>query len=124
MPIKGVLKINLEKQDIFESLQRTREKAASSFLNDFTEGEIFQQSPFFGDSNVVRLHLYTDEFEVVNPLGSKRSIHKLTAFYFTIGNLESNYKSQLRHIHLCILVRQQLLQRYSYRDILLPLIMT
>lgn len=81
-----------------------------NFFEDFSDGQIFQGQPFFGDPNVVRLHLYTDEFEVVNPLGSKRTLHKLTAFYFTIGNLEPTYKSQLRHIHLCLLVRHQLLQ--------------
>lgn len=91
-------------------------------LSDYTDGEIFQGSPFFGDSRIVRLHLYTDEFEVENPLGSKKSLHKLAAFYFTIGNFESNFKSQLRFIHLCILVKNKLLQRYSYRDILRPLI--
>ncbi|XP_041960332.1 uncharacterized protein LOC121718944 isoform X2 [Alosa sapidissima] len=96
IPITDVLKTHLEKQDIFKSFQRTCERAPNTFLlNDFTDGEIFQGSPFYGDSSIVRLHLYTDEFEVVNPLGSKKSIHKLTAFYFTIGNLESNFTSQL-----------------------------
>lgn len=47
--------------------------------------------------------------EVVNPL---KSIHKVAAFYFTIGNLEPKYKSQLRQIHLCPLIQHQLFQRY------------
>lgn len=119
IPISTVLKVQLEKLDIFYSFQRSSEKASSE---DFSDGKIFQGQPFFGDPNVVRLHLYTDEFEVVNPLGSKRTVHKLTAFYFTIGNLEPNYKSQLRHIHLCILVRHQHLKRYDFKEILHPLI--
>lgn len=123
VPIIDVLKTQLEKHDIFESYRRTCEQAPSTdFLSSYTDGELFHESPFFGDPNIVRLHLYTDEYEVVNPLGSKRSVHKLAAFYFMIGNLESNCKSQLRHIHLCLLVRNQFIKKYSYRDILLPLI--
>ena len=43
--------------------------------------------------------------------------------YFTIGNLEQKYKSQLRHIHLCLLIRYQLCQRYPLKDTLRPLLL-
>ena len=123
VPIKDVLKVFLEKQDIFDSFQRSCEKVPSALLEDFTDGNIFQACPFFGDPSILRIHLYTDEFEVVNPLGSKKSIHKVTAFYFTLGNLEAKYNSQLRHIHLCLLIRHQLFQRYPPQEILRPLIL-
>lgn len=112
-----------EKQDIFDSFQRGREKVSNDLLEDFTDGSIFQAPPFFGDPSILRIHLYTDEFDVVNPLGAKKAIHKVTAFYFTIGNLEQKYKSQLRHIHLCLLIRYQLFQRYPLKDILRPLLL-
>ena len=77
---------------------------------------------FRGDPNLIRIHLYTDELEVVNPLGSKKLLHKVCAFYFSIGYLEPKYRSHLRHIHLAILARYQLVQKYTYSDILKPLI--
>ena len=92
IPMGDVLKTHLEKQDIFESFQRTCERAQSTFLlNDFTDGEIFQGSPFYGDSSIVRLHLYTDEFEVVNPLGSKNQFTSLQHFILRLAIFTSAY---------------------------------
>lgn len=46
----------------------------SELLTDYCDGQIFKQHPFFKDHpNALRLHFYEDEFEVVNPLGSKRT---------------------------------------------------
>lgn len=123
VPLNDVLKVFLEKEDIFYSFQRGCEKVSNDFLEDFTDGSFFQTPPFCGDPSILRIHLYTDEFEVVNPLGAKKAIHKVTAFYFTIGNLEQKYKSQLRHIHLCLLIRHQLFQKYPHKDILRPLLL-
>lgn len=47
------------------------------------------------------LHFYMDEFEIVNPLGSKRGKHQLTAAYFKLGNIENIYLSSLiRHRYI------------------------
>ena len=92
VPVNDVLKFFWEKQDIFYSFQRSCEKVSRDLLEDFTDGNIFQTPPFLGDPSILRIHQYTDEFEEVNPLGAKKAIHKVTAFYFTIGNLEQQYK--------------------------------
>lgn len=42
--------------------------------------------------------------EICNPLGPKRTKYKLCAFYYTFGNLSGKYRSQLKHIHLALLV--------------------
>jgi len=59
---------------------------------------------------------------VGNSLGSKKGRHKVSAFYFFIGNLAPKYRSQLRHIYLVLMVRYQLQQKYGYGQILKPLI--
>lgn len=46
------------------------------------------------------LLFYYDEYEVVNPLGSKTKKHKLGAFYFILLNLPHWLNSTLKHIHL------------------------
>ena len=61
----------------------------------------------------LRLHLYEDEFEIVNPLGSKRTKYKLCAFYYTIGNLSGKYRSQLKHIHLALLARYSHVKQFG-----------
>lgn len=63
----------------------------SEFLRYYCDGQTFKQNPFFkGHPNALRLHFYEGEFEVVNPLESKRTKHKLCAFYYTVGNLDKN----------------------------------
>ena len=129
VPILDVLKQVLEKNDVWECFQRYNNRIATvaerpdSVLEDYTDGSIFKEHRLFqGDPHLIRIHLYTDEFEVVNPLGSKKLLHKVCAFYFSIGNLEPKYRSHLRHIHLAILARYKLVQKYTYSDILKPLI--
>ena len=39
--------------------------------------------------------------------------HKLCAFYFLIGNLEENYLSQLKHIHLALLFRYEFIKKHK-----------
>ena len=41
---------------------------------------------------------------------------------YSLGNLSPKYRSQLRNIHLCILAPYRLLKKYSYKDLLRPLI--
>ena len=53
----------------------------------------------------IRLHMYVDDFEVCNPIGSRRSVHKLTAIYFVVGNVPRRYWSQAPGIYLALLAR-------------------
>jgi len=53
----------------------------------------------------VRIHLYSDEFELCNPLGSRKGEHKVCAFYFLVGNLATKYWSVLSNIHLAMLCK-------------------
>jgi len=42
-------------------------------LQDFTDGDIFKHHKLFSSQRLVlRIYLYTDEFEICNPIGSKR----------------------------------------------------
>lgn len=55
-------------------------------MEDYTDGDQFKSCELSSLSNV-RLHFYIDEFEIVNPLGSKRGKHKLT-----IRNIHQNLR--------------------------------
>ncbi len=60
--------------------------------------------------------------QVCNPLGSKRNKHKLCAIYYTVGNMGTKYCSQLKHIHLALLVRYCHVKQFGLDEILKPLI--
>lgn len=70
----------------------------------------------------MRLHFYNDEFDIVNPLGSRKTLHKISAFYFTVGNLHPKHRSKLKHIHPSILAYNSLIKRYGAARVLEPLI--
>ena len=54
-----------------------------NILRSYKDGLAYKSSNLFSKhSMVLRLHFYVDDFEVCNPIGSRRSIHKLTAVYF------------------------------------------
>ena len=121
VPIKKVLAAFLEKDDVMTELLSDTKQSSPNHLHDFKDGQIFSQRPH--DHPVIQVQFYTDEFEVVNPIGSKRSIHKMCAFYYTVGNLHPKFQCQLRHIFLAILVKHKLLKDvYGYSGVLKPLI--
>ena len=114
------LKSILKNDDIWDEVNRVNH---ANYMTDFADGDYFQDHPIIKGSNTyLRIHLYTDEFEVVNPLGSKRTIHKLAAFYFIISNIRPKYRSKLKHIYLSILCKYSLIKKYTYNKILEPLI--
>ena len=125
VPILDVLKFILQKRDILDLILNYHHTVSSQgHISDYKDGNLYRSHPLFGQAcPSLQIFLYVDEFEVVNPLGSKKGVHKLTAVYFTLGNLPPKYRSQLKFIYLCILVRHKFIQgRFTYADILKPLI--
>lgn len=88
-------------------------------ISDFTDGSVFKEHQFFKENpGTLRLHFYNDEFKVVNPLGSKKTKHKIN--YYMLGNIPYKYRSKLNHIYLATLVRHCFVKKnakYSLRDI-------
>lgn len=63
-------------------------------LSDCCDGKVFKSNTFFQDFPAcLKLILYQDAFEVVNPLGSAKRRHKLLAVYFSLLNLPPHMRS-------------------------------
>lgn len=73
--------------------------------------------------------------EICNPLGSKRTIHKLGTcatgcitlyfccpgfFYFTLGNLEPKFRSTIVSIQLLGIVKKSVMDMYGIDAVLQP----
>ena len=94
IPILKVLQLILSNEDILNSVNSNllQRESDSEILADYTDGTIYKKHSFVSKGhNHLRIHLYTDEFEVVNPLGSKKTLHKLCAFYFLLGNIGETF---------------------------------
>lgn len=124
VPITEVLAHYCSHKDIVDEIQANRYRDRDpDYLSDYCDGSYFKEHPFFKVyPHALRLHFYEDEFEVVNPLGSKRTKHKLCAFYYTVGNVDSKHRSKLRHIHLALLVRQTFVKCCGLQTILKPML--
>jgi len=105
--------------DVWASCQK-RHAYSEDLLCDYTDGLTWKASGL--PANHIRLHLYSDEFEICNPLGSKRGVHKLCAFYYMIGNVSVKYRSLLQNIHLAVLVKYRYVRDFGYNAVLKPLI--
>lgn len=55
----------------------------------------------------LKLILYQDAFEVVNPLGLAKKKHKIVGVYFTLANFEPFYRSSVDHLQLLLLCTEQ-----------------
>jgi len=117
VPILNTVKNYLEQPDVWASCNVN--KPHDGKLHSFADGKIWARS---GQENFVRIHLYSDEVEMCNPIGSRKTVHKLSAFYVLIGNIETKYWSSLSNIHLALLCRYSAVKEVGYRKILEPLI--
>lgn len=124
IPILQILHTILTRGHSRNIVLRTDTRASrGDILSDFHEGSIYKNHPFFSSSEKqLQIQLYTDEFEVLNCLGSKKLKHKISCFYFVRLNIPPKYRSQLRNIHVTILVRHKFVLKYGYESILRPLI--
>lgn len=54
----------------------------------------------------MKLILYQDAFEIVNPLGSARKKHKLVGVYFTLANFQPFHRSSIDNMQLVLLCKE------------------
>lgn len=66
--------------------------------------------------------MYIDDFEVCNPLGTSRKLHKITAVYWVVLNLPAKFRSSLTSIQLALLGKSVDVKQYGYEKFLEPLI--
>ncbi|XP_064468724.1 uncharacterized protein LOC135383007 [Ornithodoros turicata] len=128
VPIQKVLGKLVEAQNLTDCILKRSQDAHSilSTLRDFWDGSCYRghvnsviPMAFAG---TIYILLYTDELEIVNPLGSKRGVHKLYVVYFSVLNIHPQFRSKIKHLHLVIIAKYADVQRYGQHDVLKPLL--
>lgn len=116
-----VLTFILSNKDIRKAIE-SEEPSKTGLIESYLDSENFKNHPFLQKfKDVIRLKLYYDELEVVNPLGSKTGIHKLGEFYHQIDNLPTQINSTVRSIHvLAICSSYEDIKKYGFNKILAP----
>ena len=92
-------------------------------LGDFCDGSLFQTHPLFSsDPHALQVIAYYDELEVVNPIGSYISKHKLGCLFFFLANVRPQFRSTYKAIHLVAVARSQDIKKYGIDDFLTPFV--
>ena len=98
---------------------------------EFESNSAYFQSAYFTEhikpmtddgDKVVHLLLYSDEFDVCNPIGVSRSKHKLFAVYFKVLNFHVRYTSNLQAMQLIMLLKSSTVSAVGIEEVMSPLI--
>lgn len=90
-------------------------------LSDFCDGTIFQNHELFSnDPAALQILLYFDDINLSNPLTNK--VHKITLFYYQLGNIRKEYRSKLDSIRLFAVCKISYMRFYGLNSILKPLV--
>lgn len=74
------------------------------FMYDICDGSYVAHHPQLqGDS--IQILMYTDDIEIVNPVGSHVKKHKLSMFYWSLANIQPAYRSKLSAINLLAIAK-------------------
>lgn len=108
---------SIRKQCMKECVSSTGE------MKDFCDGELYKLNGLFiEDKTALQLCLYYDECEVVNPLGSRRGIHKIGFIYLSLRNVDSMFNSRLNNIHIVAAFNNLDRGLYGFEKILAPIV--
>ena len=123
VPIADTLRALLKQEDVLMHVLNPH-SSQDETLQDFCDGTSWKSHPLFSsDSKTLQIQLYCDDFQASNPLGNRIRKYKITAFYFTLGNLPPKYRSKLHVIQLLILCKSHLLKSVeNRRQLLAPFI--
>ncbi|CAN7978790.1 unnamed protein product, partial [Ixodes persulcatus] len=123
VPIQSVL-TNLMTTDAAEHILGSMGTSGGGMLKDLTDGTFTRVLVRDGSQDTIFIFLYTDELEIVNPLGSATGVHKLLVVYFSVVNLHPKYRSQLSsmHQHLLAVVKYSDVKTFGLQQILDPLL--
>ena len=80
-------------------------------------------SPLFStEKTALQIIGYYDEVEVVNPIGSCVSKHKLGCLFFTPGNIQPKHRSTLKEINLVGVGKHEDIIKYGIDTFLCPFV--
>ncbi|EDO36380.1 predicted protein [Nematostella vectensis] len=103
----------LNNPSILNQVENTHQRQ-DGMIADFCDGQVFKEHPLFSrDPHALQIILYYDEVEVV-----KTSKHKVGVFYYTLGNIDPKFCSQLKAIQLLAVAKRPVIQKYGCNEIL------
>ena len=120
VPILKTLELLLSKEDVKHLVDSYIPRHTNDqIISTFEDGSNFKENTLFSNkTHVLQIIFYNDDFQCSNPLGNKTAKYKVSAFYFSLGNLSTKFRSRLKDIHLVALTPAFVVKNYGYRSVL------
>ncbi|XP_027141579.1 uncharacterized protein LOC109140341 [Larimichthys crocea] len=118
VPLKAMLKLVLESPGTMAKILEWRNNETTA-LEDLRDGTLFRTNHLFSEELSIPIVIYVDDCEMVNPLGSKTSVHKLGFIYFTIKCLPPEYLSSLKSHFLLAVYKSNDVKHYGGMNVVL-----
>ena len=120
VPFEEQLAALLSLPEVISELQNPTGKVDDFYRYDVQDGSYYQNHPIVKEhgTDTLIFTLYADDFEIVNPIGSHRKKHKVTAFYWMLLNVPAHCRSKLSYIQLAAIVKASDLKKYGSKCLL------
>ena len=113
VPFLKNLKSLLSMPEVQACLKESR-FVSERLMTDVKDGVFLRNSKFLKDHpGALQFAAYTDEFELVNPIGSHTRRHKLCVFYYVLLNIPPEFRSKLSVIQLIAVAKSTDIKRYG-----------
>lgn len=117
------LELLLSQDDIYCQVFGSKQKHAADVLARYEDGSEYKSNPLFAShSKALQIHLYLNEAQVCDVLGSKTFTNKLAFVYFSLGNIEVKFRSNLKSIFLLSIFRNHQVKVYGLNCLLRPFV--
>lgn len=107
VPIGDTLRRLFNSKSLVNFVHYNGATSNDQILKDFTDGEAYKNNVFFKNNpTAIKLFLYQDSFQVVNPLGAAKQKYKILAVYASLGELPPHIRTHVNTIQLVALCKE------------------
>ena len=119
VPIEETLVALFKHESVRSQYEQTHSVVTKEGIyEDISDGTTFLSNDLWRTHpSSLRIILYQDAFEVVNPLGSGKRKHKVLAVYLSLADLQPHHRSNIDHMQLVLLCREQDLKLFGQKAV-------
>ncbi|XP_074657114.1 uncharacterized protein LOC141910282 [Tubulanus polymorphus] len=122
VPIKDKLSAMLSDRTVVDQLENYHQSINETY-RDIFDGRVYKNIELFQRLQVsLKIILYQDSFEVVNPLGSAKTKHKILAVYFNLANFLPHHRSKIDPMQLVLLCTEKNVKEFGFDNVLSVLV--
>jgi len=118
VPFEDNLKALLAMPEVWHAVQHVH-TTHNCVMRDVCDGSVCCENELFTrNPSALQIFLNTDDIEVVNPIGAHVKKHKLSMFYFTLGNIPPQHRSKLTSIQLLAIAKTKDVRKFGVSKLL------